>query len=205
MNICIFGDSITWGADDFEYGGWAALLRNYFFEKDETDVYNLGISGEITTDTIKRFDVEAVAREADIIIFALGINDSAFVQSKNDRWTPLEEFKRNLLLLYEKAKKFTDAIYFIGLTPFDEKKTMPAPWAQDYFYDAKTAEEYNEAIRAFCAERAAIYISMEGVLALEVLADGLHPNTDGHKKMFERIKSELDSRRSLSPRRAGPE
>ena len=28
--ICLFGDSITWGAWDPEHGGWGARLRSYF-------------------------------------------------------------------------------------------------------------------------------------------------------------------------------
>ena len=47
MTICIFGDSITWGAYDPEQGGWATRLRNYFEKQDnDVDVYNLGISGD---------------------------------------------------------------------------------------------------------------------------------------------------------------
>lgn len=195
MNICIFGDSITWGAEDFEYGGWVSHLRNYLFNKDESDVYNLGISGDVTTETLKRFDVEAGAREADVIMFALGINDSAFVQSKDARWTPLEEFRQNLLLLYKKAKKFTDKIFFVGLTPVDDAKLSPAPFASfPLFYNQKTVSVYNATIEAFCTEHDIPFIAMEGVLSLDDLPDGLHPNTGGHKKMFEKIKNELDSR-----------
>ncbi|MBI4600195.1 SGNH/GDSL hydrolase family protein [Candidatus Uhrbacteria bacterium] len=150
MNICIFGDSIAWGANDFEYGGWPAHLRNYLYQKNGTKVYALGISGDVTTEAVKRIASESEAREADIIIIALGINDSAWLKSKEERWTPLEEFKQNIALLYEKARMFTDKIFFIGLTPIDETKLQPAPWAPDYFVDAKTKNEYNEAIRAFC-------------------------------------------------------
>ncbi len=188
MRVCIFGDSITWGSDDFEYGGWATHLKNYLYKKNESDVYNLGISGDVTTQTLKRFDIEASARRAEAIIFALGINDAAYVKSKDARWTPHDEFTQNLSLLYEKAQRFTDKIFFVGLTPIDEKKLWPAPFAPDYFYDAKTVQEYNKTIEEFCNTHSLPYISMDGVLTLDDLPDGLHPNGEGHRKMFERIK-----------------
>ncbi len=197
MRLCIFGDSITWGANDFEYGGWAAHLKNYLYRKDESDVYNLGISGDVTTQTLRRIDGEASARRAEAIIFALGVNDSAYVKSKNARWTPRDEFKKNLKLLHEKARMFTEGIFFIGLTPLDETKLQPAPFATDYYYDAKSRDEYNEYTRAFCEEKSIPFISMEGVLTLDDLSDGLHPNTDGHKKMFEKVTSEIEMRKLL--------
>ncbi|MBI4253126.1 hypothetical protein HY623_03060 [Candidatus Uhrbacteria bacterium] len=153
MNICIFGDSITWGANDFEYGGWAARFRNYLYEKDKSDVYNLGISGEITTDTIKRIDCEAEAREADVIIFVLGINDSAYLKSKGERWTPLEAFKQNLVLLYEKARSLTEKIFFVGLAPIDETLLQPAPWAPDYFVDVKLRMSTMEPLEHFARRK----------------------------------------------------
>ena len=195
MNICIFGDSIAWGAGDIEGGGWAVLLRNYLYQQnDDIQVYNLGISGDVTTETLKRIDCEATARKVDIIIVALGINDSAFIKSKNERWTSIDQFQGNISLLFEKARKFTEHVFFIGLTPVDETKTMPASWAPDYFVDVKTACEYNEIIEQFCKEKNTPFISLEGVLTLNDLSDGLHPNTEGHRKMFERIKDALKVR-----------
>jgi lysophospholipase L1-like esterase len=191
MRICIFGDSIAWGANDFECGGWAAYLWRYLYEKDETDVCNLGISGDVTTQTLKRFDVEASARRADAIMFALGVNDSAYVKSKDARWTPHEEFTKNLPQLYEKAGRFTDNIVFIGLTPVDETKLSPAPFAPDLWYDSKSVQEYDAMIEQFCKRYSAPYVPMDDVLTLDNLSDGLHPNSQGHRRMFERIKQNL--------------
>ncbi|MDP2630130.1 MAG: GDSL-type esterase/lipase family protein [Candidatus Uhrbacteria bacterium] len=192
MNICIFGDSIAWGANDFELGGWTEHLKNNLYTQERShDVYNLGISGDATTQAIKRINVEASVRKADVIVFALGINDSAFLKSRGERWTPLAEFKNNLALLFEAAQKFTEIIIFVGLTPVDESKTMPAPWAPDYFVDSKTTKEYNAVIREFCEDKKIQFISMDDVLTPDDLSDGLHPNTAGHKKMFEKIQKEL--------------
>ncbi len=76
MVICIFGDSITWGAFDYKNGGWVGRLRNYFEEKDEEiEVYNLGVAGNKTKDLLARFENEVKVRKVDVIVFAIGIND----------------------------------------------------------------------------------------------------------------------------------
>jgi lysophospholipase L1-like esterase len=92
--ICLFGDSITWGAWDPERGGWGARLRSYFETNNiEVNVYNCGVSGNNTDDLLQRFKVEATARKPNIIIFAIGINDSQYVNSKDNPRVPIKNFK----------------------------------------------------------------------------------------------------------------
>jgi len=82
MNICIFGDSIAWGAYDPERGGWATRLRNYLEKKNRyIIVYNLSISDEITTDLLTHLEIEIKSRESNLIIFAIGTNDAQFIHS----------------------------------------------------------------------------------------------------------------------------
>lgn len=79
----IFGDSITYGSFDVE-GGWIQRLRKYFDSKSmDFRVYNLGITINQTTETIlNRFEFEMKERtdqeDKNIIIFAIGINDSYY-------------------------------------------------------------------------------------------------------------------------------
>jgi len=98
--ICVFGDSITWGAGDREKGGWAARLKNYFGRISDFNVKitNLGISGDNTDDLLKRFKTEAVAREPNIIIFAIGTNDSQYIDSKDNPRVNLENFTLTKIL-----------------------------------------------------------------------------------------------------------
>jgi len=98
--ICIFGDSIAWGAVDPENGGWVAQLRRYF-ETNNYDiaVYNQGVSGDNTDDLSARFKIECEAREPQIIIFAIGINDSQYVKIEDNPRISLEKFQNNLVEL----------------------------------------------------------------------------------------------------------
>ncbi len=193
MNILIFGDSITWGAYDPEQGGWATRLRNYFEEQDEdVDVYNLGISGDTTADLLERIEVEAKSREPNLIVFAIGINDAQFIHSTNGLRVSLDEFQQNLAKLLSTAKKFTDKAAFVGLTRVDESKTTPIPWNTDKSYTNENIERLDNAIEKFCEDNKLKFIPMKSVVGNDDLIDGLHPNTAGHIKMFERMKSEIN-------------
>lgn len=190
--ICIFGDSITWGAYDPVGGGWATRLRNYFEGSDyDTDIYNLGVSGDTTDDLINRFEPEVKARHPQLIVIAIGINDSVLVHSKDERRVPVNRFKQNLELLISTAKKYVEDIVFIGLTSIDESLTRPKLRNKDKSLDEKTIKEYNQVIKELCLENNLKFITLQEIIEKEDLEDGLHPNSQGHQKIFERIKIEF--------------
>ncbi len=194
MNILIFGDSITWGAYDPEQGGWATRLRNYFEEKDnDIDVYNLGVSGDTTDDLLERIEVEAKSREPNLIIFAIGINDAQFIHSTNGLRVSLDKFQQNLTKLLSITKKLTDKVVFVGLTKVDESKTTPIPWNIDKSYTNESIKRLDNTIKKFCEENKMKFISMDSIVGNDDLIDGLHPNTKGHIKIFNRMKSEIES------------
>jgi lysophospholipase L1-like esterase len=195
VKILVFGDSIAWGAFDLEKGGWVERLKTYFFNrelgKEFYSVYNLEISRDNTDKLMKRFEVETIAREPSIIIFAIGINDSQYILSRYNPRVSLEKFRENYSNLINLSRKFTDKIIFIGLTNVDETKSMPIPWDTSKFYDNENILEYDKEIRRICNENNLFYIPVSDLLTKEDLSDGLHPNTEGHRKIFERIKEEL--------------
>lgn len=193
--ISVFGDSITWGASDYEFGGWVARLKNYF-ENDsdnDIDVYNLGVSGDTTNDLLMRFKTECLARNRhpQIIIFAIGTNDSQYINSKNNPRTPIDKFENNLKKLINQAKEFSDKIIFIGFTKVDESKLMPVSWSEEKFYNNENILKYNSVIKKVSKENNLLFINLIDLLDIKDLNDGLHPNSKGHEKMFLKIKEFL--------------
>ncbi|MEM5791138.1 MAG: GDSL-type esterase/lipase family protein [Candidatus Aenigmatarchaeota archaeon] len=206
--ICVFGDSITYGAHDREFGGWVQRLRKFLEEKSKLDpqlyfnIYNLGISGDTTAGLLKRFEVEAKARlteleegEEAIIIFAIGINDSQYLHDRGSLRTPEKEFRANIEKLIDSAKKFTSKIVFIGLTPVDEQKTTPIPWDTNKSYKNQYIQKYNQIIKSVCEKKKVLFIEIfeKWIKAnyKNLLDDGLHPNSKGHEILFENIKEFL--------------
>lgn len=193
MNICIFGDSITWGMYDPEDGGWATRLRNYFESKGsrEVDVYNLGISGDNSQGLLLRMETEMNVRRADVVIIAIGINDSQYVISENKNQTSLSEFRNNLKELVSIARQRQCKVLLIGLTLVEETKVIPLPWNQDKKYTNEYVRAYDQVIREVATQEHTPYTLMMDTIATEDLYDGIHPNSSGHQKMFQVIKESL--------------
>jgi lysophospholipase L1-like esterase len=192
MNICIFGDSIAWGAYDPEYGGWVNRMRSYFESLDQF-IYNLGIPGDSTTDLLFRVEAEAKLREADVIIFAIGVNDAQSVLLSDSSYIADTDFKFNLEKLYEKAKKFTDKIIFVGLTPVDELKLQQTSQGYDTTYTNQNIKRLDKIIHDFCQEKKIRFVPMNDKLSDDDFFDGIHPNTKGHNKIFGIMKPEIES------------
>jgi lysophospholipase L1-like esterase len=190
-NICVFGDSITWGAWDPKRGGWVARLRNYLETKRDNEIalYNQGVSGDNTNDLLIRFPIEAGAREPKIIIFAIGINDSKYITTPDNSRVPVEKFAQNINLLIEQSRKFTNRIVLVGLSKVDESKT--APWEGPEYYDNKYIQLYNWTLKQIGEKHKLIFINVFDLLSNSDLDDGLHPNAKGHKKIFEKVKQTL--------------
>ena len=187
--ICVFGDSISQGYNDYNEGGWINRLKKYFDSSDcDISVFNLGVSGDNTCNLLKRFKIEAEARKHNLIILAIGLNDSQYVNSKKNPRVSIYEFKKNLLELKKISKQFTDKIIFIGLIKVDEIKVMPIPWSITKYYDNENIKKYDLEIKDFCAKNNLFFIEMFSLLNNEDLYDGLHPNSKGHEKMFDRVK-----------------
>jgi lysophospholipase L1-like esterase len=194
MKICVFGDSIAWGACDFEKGGWVECLKIYCMAKDnDVDVYNLGISNDDTEKMLRRFDFEASVRKPDFIMFAVGINDASCLGSKDTPRILLGSFRSNMVELIKKAKTIADTVICVGLTRVDEVKTMPIPYAPDQYYTNERIMLYDKEIESLCVEKSISYITVANLLTKEDLEDGIHPNAVGHEKMFQAMKAALES------------
>ncbi len=189
QHICLFGDSITWGAWDTEKSGWGFRLRTHF-ESNNFDVmvYNCGVSGDTTNELLKRFAVESEAREPNTIIFAIGINDSYYFGSKDKPSVPIEQFQDNLQKLIGEAKKFCSNIIFLGLTPIDESKTKPISWEKTIYHDQKNTILYDDKIKIVCEKNKIPFVNLLESLDTDDIHDGVHPNPRGHKKIFLKVK-----------------
>ena len=183
--IGVWGDSITWGASDLEMGGWVARLRHFIDTNYELEpgVYNLGVSGDKVSDVLKRFDVEYEARKPDTVILAIGINDSPHDTHKG---TPLATFEQQFTELVQKVKTKSDKLFVVGPTNVDEEHS------DSHGYNDKTIKPYEEIIREVTKQQELPYIDLSGLISKDDLKmDGLHPEAEGHEKIFQKVKKAL--------------
>jgi acyl-CoA thioesterase I len=187
-SIVIFGDSISWGAWDMEKGGWVNRLWFQVAKRKESyvQIYNQSIDGGTTETILKRFESEAEMREADALVFQTGENDAACLHEPNKFLVPPEKFKENLNEIIRKAKKITENIVFMDLKNCDESKTAPVPWA-DIYYTNENIQKYRRIMEEVCRENDVLFLDLK-LLDDDDFDDGLHPNAQGHRKIFEQVK-----------------
>lgn len=189
-SICVFGDSTSWGAWDMEKGGWVNRLWFHVAKRDGdyVEIYNQSISGGTTETILERLSNEARIRNAEAIIFQTGGNDASYDESGSFMVSP-EKFRKNLEEIVKQAREITDKIVFMDLKNCDEAKTTPVPWAPAY-YRNENIERYSKVMEEVCLENGVPFLDL-GMLGNEDFDDGLHPNAEGHRKMFEKVKGFL--------------
>lgn len=188
MKICVFGGSATWGEDDSVSGGWVTLLRNHLATK-HIYTYNLGISGDTTSEMVSRAEDEAKMRKPDVIIFSIGLNDSALIAPQHTPRVSIDQFHKNLTSLLTIGQIFTQRVIFVGPTSVIEAKTTPITWDKEKFYTNASAQLFNESLKMFCASHQLTFISIANILTpSDIASDGLHPSTEGHQKIYEVVR-----------------
>ncbi|TFG35563.1 MAG: SGNH/GDSL hydrolase family protein, partial [Parcubacteria group bacterium] len=160
---------------------------------------------EITINLLERFCPETKRRIREgmetVIIFAVGINDSYFMKIRNDFITPPKIFKENIKDLIALSRKVSSKIVFVGLNPVDQSRTTPIPWNADESYSNENIKNYNEIIKKTCEEENAEFVEIFDKWIKsdykDLLEDGLHPNSNGNKKIFEEVKDLLISKKII--------
>ena len=197
VKVLIFGDSIAWGAFDLDRGGWVERLKTDFFatfKTEEVSIYNLAISGNDTRGVLFSLEKEveifnAVEPKKYIFLFSVGSNDPRYLGQKNNPFIPFGEFKSNLEKIVSISKKHSSTLVFTGLMIVNEKLTKP--WKEDMYWDNEDIKKYNNTIETLCKEKGLHFIPLWDLLTEDDVPDGLHPNAQGHKKIYSRVKEHL--------------
>ncbi len=199
VNLCIFGDSMAYGAWD-DAGGWVDRLRQYLHGltldshfQSYYFVYNLGIPGNTAADVLARLPGEAAAREPHVMIFAVGINDSRWQEPGHVPQATEAAFRENIARLIADARRFAPAVVCIGLTPVDEHATMP--FEPGIYFENERIRSFNDTLRQMAKDENVLFCDISGALSpLTDLEDGLHPNRAGHEKLFMLVRDFLTER-----------
>lgn len=178
-----------------EKGGWVNRLWLYVakIKENYVEIYNQSISGGTTEMILERFESEAKIRNADAIIFQVGANDASYEHEPNNFLVQPQKFRENLLEIIRRAKKITDNVAFMDFKNCDESKTMPVSWI-DIYYANKNIGRYSKIMEEVCRDNNTPFLDV-GSLNNEDFYDGLHPNSEGHRKIFEKVKDFLQEKK----------
>lgn len=198
-NIVVVGDSVVHGECDELHGGWVSRLRMRLIEeKGREDVfYNLGVRGDGVRNVLNRLPEIAIRgnphkrenkrKVPDILVFAVGLNDSAEILGKGS-FTDLRTFRENLYTVLKTAALLSDVL-FVGMHPVNE---LSMPY-QKLMYTVERQSQYNRAIAQLCEQLGIPYLDiLESWLKKEdwrslLSPDGLHPNPNGYKEIADTV------------------
>ena len=198
--ILVFGDSIAYGKWD-SLGGWVAQLRKHIDEKYNIDnngnvqLFNLSIPGELAPRLAERFENELKMRvdldDECLVILAIGVNDCNPNNKRAGRQTDKRVFTSAFNKMIQAARQNKCAIICIGFCPVNPKRSKGA------LFTNKEVKKYDEYLTQVCEEEKIPKLELFDELFAEnfpdKLFDAAHPSGEGHKILFEKIKSFLKS------------
>ncbi|QNV39725.1 hypothetical protein IDM48_10280 [Rothia amarae] len=181
--LAVVGDSIAYGRSD-PSGGWAQYLAAAHISRDELNnrFYNLAIPGKTLAGLHKYTPAEVATRKVDTVIISAGINDLAGV----DGSTPvtakeLLEHLKNLSKLLE-----ADVRRVIVLTPL-WLDHIAARQQMGFNVVPAQVKKYRNLLVTWADETQHTVIDLYPVLENrpERLVDGVHPDPEGHRLLWE--------------------
>ncbi len=217
LRIKLLGDSITHGVGGtgFCQDGepivqhfarnpngfcWAKLLKEYLERNYDCNVMNNACTGTRIEFIIENFDA-LVDNDDDFVICMIGTNNRHQYLSTGDKKTPDElklAFYNNILKLNELFVKNNKKVIFMANIPASAENEKDGA---DY-WRILHMNDINDLYKKASAEKGFALISLydlfssyikENDLSLDaLLKDGLHPNDDGYKIMYQLLVKELE-------------
>ena len=196
--LVALGDSGVYGWGDPLEGGWCERLRRHWMELPGGPVlYNLGVRGDGLERLAGRLRSEVLCRgelrrqTPQGILIGIGHNDLARVGRRDGRHQLAPEgFLFGLQQLLQEARAIAP-VHVIGLTPVAEEAM---PYAEVLWYGLDEVRRYEALLEEACLEADVPFLPMLEVFLADgrwpdlLCADGLHLNSDGHRRVYERVR-----------------
>jgi acyl-CoA thioesterase-1 len=176
IKIVALGDSLTEGYGIEKQDAYPALLEKALKKKGHNvKVYNAGISGSTTASAPKRLKW-FLKLKPQIIFLALGANDGL-------RGVPIESTRKNLKTTIEMAKKENIKVLLAGMM-------LPTNYGEKY---RKSFQKLFPSLAKETGVQLMPFLLKDVATKKELnLADGIHPNEEGHKVMLKNILPEIE-------------
>ena len=177
---------------------WANLLRDRLEKTDDCRVTNNGCSGT-DIEFILRFFDSLVDPDDDIVLCMIGTNNRHQYFSDSPQMSGreyMERFYQNILALHNRFRAAGIDAIFCACIPASAENEQDGPDYRRLFHMNDVHDLYMKAscacgfpfislytaFQSYCAER--------NILPDALLADGLHPNDEGHRVIYELLMKE---------------
>jgi lysophospholipase L1-like esterase len=184
--IVCFGDSITHGAL-VEGNGWVELLDQ---KSDSIVTVNAGRNGRKTSDKFELLPVLEKNKDADYFLLLLGVND---LKDGNDSLVTV--CVNNMRWMIAQVKEKIPVAKIILMAPCSINLKDMSELNRSKKYNQNTAASLIKLETCYkeLAEKEGIwFISLLHTVSSKNYVDGLHPNSEGHKEIADKIWEELN-------------
>lgn len=189
--LVFLGDSTT-EDNDYSLKEHVTLVREMLQSKYGTKaiVLNKGIGGHKSTDGVSRFFADVINQNPDAIVICFGINDSSV-----DPRIPLVVSEKANRDMIESALTYCGEDIDIIFRTMNLPRNFANP-SIPYF------KEYNDMIKRLCDEYGLIFADLYSYMEklgltqetiMKYYYDSIHPNDEGHKLIFDFLKSFITS------------
>ncbi len=195
-NYILVGDSIVYGIGDYDNCGWSTLFKKYIIGKDGTKecnnfVHIAAFPGARSYNILDRIDHILNGYKYDdfenIVILSVGVNDT---QCFNGKYSVNKDvYKKNMESIIKLIKNKNFELIILGLTKIGQDEKIE--FKPNKYYDNEIVMQYDDILKKVCKNNNIAYIPMFDILENEDFIDGLHPNMNGHKKIYKEIVKNL--------------
>ncbi len=188
-----------------EKGGWASRIKQDIYSEhlegaepweDYNIVYMRANSSETSEGLKNRVytELEAGRDKSDhdwTMVFSVGMNDCVFDQ-KGDNEVSKSDYRKNIEKIIEEGRKVVDQVIAVGLTPVDD--SVVGSESKREYYLNQEVRKFNSIFQEVCEEKNVKFIPVFDVVSEnwnDKLFDGLHPDTEGHREIYELVKEPI--------------
>jgi acyl-CoA thioesterase I len=186
--VVVLGDSLTAGLGLSPDQAYPALLQRKLKELGYPfEVVNAGVSGDTSSDGLRRLDW-ALDGDVQVLILALGGNDGL-------RGLPPAQMEENLRRIVTRARQRGIAVLLVGME-------APPNFGERY------AREFRSVFSDLAAANHLAFIPflLDGVAGVATLnqSDGIHPTALGAQRIADTVWPSLEKMIKPQPRSASP-
>lgn len=210
MQFFLFGASIVYGVGG-KNGGWADMLKRKLHlqmystegEGEKHELYNFAKPGATVEFVVQTFESQIEKYRGDdkaIAVVSVGMNNSKAVDTPKNYISTIESYRKSMIQLLKSISNSVDEVICVGYTPVDEDKTLskqnPLSGEKSYFWNNRLME-FDAAFKKICEDFGITFIDLMNTVdktewkRKNLYKDGLHPNSAGHKFIFEKVWAEV--------------
>lgn len=191
MRIVLMGDSITFGDNASSHrNSWAGRLEDYLKNnfKGHFEIVNNGVEGEVAQEGFDEVEDKVIKYTPDIVFIGYGTNDCT--KTDGEYYNDLYNFESNIEDIAEAIRSQTNASIVFNLAPPVIEEQCNDDVVKIYNRDI---EAYNNVVKRISGSMMLSYIDHYNImkdredLNKMIDADGIHPNDEGHRFIFENI------------------